>query len=207
MSNLQFRSIRSPFDDPQLASLAVAALSRADSMGLLSRRITCLEESAMEQLEMGMTEADIGRTFLAELHPLPCLEPDRLSAVLERISEALDQSPAPAQEWRVLRSLLGLDLLVRLLGISLSSARRYLSGSRPTPDAVAARLHFLALVAGDLAGAHNDMGVRRWFDRRRTQLQGATPAQLLLHSGWSPEDDGPRRVRELARTLVASPIT
>lgn len=206
MHYLQIRSICSPFNDARLASVAIAALSRADSMGLLSRRITCLDESAIEHLETGMTEAGIGRTFLAELHPLPCSDPDRLSDVLERISEALDRSPAPSQEWRVLRSCLGIDLLVRLLAISLSSARRYLSGSRPTPDAVATRLHFLAFVAGDLAGAYNDIGVRNWFDRRRTQLHGATPAQVL-RGGWSPEDDGPRRVRELARALVASPVT
>ena len=153
-----------------------------------------------------MAEAGIGQTFLAELHRLPCSDAARLSSLLEKIKEALDQSPAPAHEWRALQSVLGLELLTRLLGISQSSARRYLSGSRSTPDMIAARLHFLAFVVGDLAGAYNDIGVRRWFDRRRERLSGGTPAQALVDE-WSPEDDTPRRVRELARALASSPAT
>lgn len=206
MSNLHIESVRSPFDDPGLASKAVAALSRADAMGLLSRQITCLDDSLMEQLQSSMAEAGIGQGFLAQLYPLPCSDPAPLSVLLEKVAEALDQSPVPAREWRVLQRILGLDLLVRLLGISPSSARRYLSGDRSTPDIVAARLHFLAFVVGDLAGAYNDIGVRRWFDRRRTQLGGSTPAGAL-GEGWSPDDDAPRRVRELARALASSPAT
>lgn len=123
---------------------------------------------------------------------------------MEKTNEALDQSSVPAQEWRVLLRALGMDLLARLLGLSPSSVREYLSGIRSTPEIVAARLHFLAFVVGNLAGAYNDIGVRRWFDRRRTQLDGATPAHAL-GEGWSPDDDGPHRVRELARALASSP--
>ena len=206
MTNLHIQSVRSPFDDPKLASAAIAALSRADAMGLLPRQITCLDDTAMQGLETGMAEAGIGQTFLSELHRLPCSDPARLSALLERINEALDESPAPAHEWRALQGTLGLDLLATLLGISPSSARRYLSGSRTTPDAVAARLHFLAFVVGDLSGAYNDIGVRRWFDRVRRRLDGSSPARMLAH-GWSPDDEGPQRVRELARALVSSPVT
>lgn len=201
MTNLHIQSVRSPFDDPKLASAALEALSRADAMGLLARRITCLDDTAMQGLETGMAEAGIGRGFLSGLRGLPCSRPDQLSALLEKINEALDESPAPEHEWRALQGTLGLELLSRLLGISQSSARRYLSGSRATPDAVAARLHFLAFVVGDLAGAYNDVGVRRWFDRPRKRLDGGTPAQSLA-SGWMPDGEGSRRVRELARALV-----
>ena len=105
-----------------------------------------------------------------------------------------------------LQGVLGVELLTRLLGISQSSARRYISGNRSTPDAIAARLHFLAFLVGDLGGAYNDIGVRRWFDRPRERLDGNTPAQALRHE-WSPGDDGPRRVRDLARALASSPAT
>ena len=206
MTNLHIQSVRTPFDDPRLASAAIGALTRADAMGLLSRPVTCLDDSAIQGLETGMTEAGIGRNFLAELHRLPCSDAARLSSLLEKINEALDQSPAPAHEWRALQGVLGVDLLTRLLGISQSSARRYISASRSTPDAVAARLHFLAFVVGDLAGAYNDIGVRRWFDRPRERLEGLTPAQVLGHE-WSPGDDATKRVRELARTLAPSPAT
>ena len=206
MTKLQIQSVRSPFDDPGLASAAIAALMRADAMGLLSRPVTCLDDSALQRLETGMADAGIGRTFLAELRRLPCSDTARLSALLERINEALDQSPAPAHEWRALQNVLGVDLLIRLLGISRSSARRYISGGRSTPDTIAARLHFLAFVVGDLAGAYNDIGVRRWFDRPRERLDGRTPAQAL-GGEWSPEDDAPGRVRKLARALASSPAT
>ena len=217
MSNLHIQSFRSPYNDPRLAAAAIGALTRADAMGLLSQPVTCLDDSAMVGLETGMAEAGIGQTFLAELHRLPCADPARLSALLENMTEALDQSPAPAHEWRTVQDVLGLELLTRLLKISQSSARRYLSGTRAapvphpcrtraTPDTIAARLHFLAFVVGDLAGAYNDTGVRRWFDRRRERLDGKTPAQAL-GDAWSPEDGAPQRIRELARSLASSPAT
>ncbi len=206
MTNLHIQSVRSPFDNPKLASTAIVALSRADAMGLLPRQITCLDDNAMLGLQTGMAEAGIGQTFLFELHRLPRSDPARLFVLLEKVNEALEQSPAPAHEWRTLQGVLGLELLARLLDISLSSARRYLSGRRSTPDRVAGRLHFLAFIIGDLSGAYNDIGVRRWFDRPRKQLDGCPPA-LLLTPGWLPDQEGPRRVRELAHALVSSLVT
>ena len=65
------------------------------------------------------------------------------------------------------------DSLIRKAGI----------GDRETPDIVAARVHVLALVVGDLAGAYNDLGIRRWFHRKRTVLHGDTPATYCEASG------------------------
>ena len=70
-------------------------------------------------------------------------------------------------------------------------------------DAVAARVHFLALAVGDLAGAYNDIGIRRWFERKRTVLEGRAPA-AVFRGKWQPEDPGPLQIRDLARALVAS---
>ena len=191
MSSLQIQSVRSPFDEPELASAAIAALSRADAMGLLRHRVTCLDDDAMQELQTVMAEAGIGRDFLVDLNRLPGSDPARLPALLTKIADALYRSPAPAQEWRVLHDVLGLGLTTRLIGISESSGRRYMSGERPTPDPVADRLHFLAFVVGDLAGAYNDVGVRRWFARKRSRLNRSTPLQALGER-WSPDDDGPR---------------
>lgn len=206
MRNVRIESVGSPFDDLGLATSAAAALSRADAMGLLRGQVTCLDYSALEELRSRMAEVGIGQMFVTELDQLRSCEPERLSALVVKIIESLEQSPAPAHEWPALTQVLGLDLLVRLLGISLSSARRYLSGERVTPDAVAARLHFLALVAGDLAGAYNDIGVRRWFDRPRSRLGGATPAEQLGQD-WSPDEPAAHGVRELASALVSLPVT
>ncbi len=119
---------------------------------------------------------------------------------------ALSESPVPEREWPAVERILGLESMAQLMGISVSSARGYFAGIRTTPDAVAARLHFLAFVVGDLAGAYNDVGVRRWFHRPRTLLNGSTPAQLL-EGNWEPHDDGPRQVRQLAASLGPSPLT
>lgn len=206
MTNLHIQSVRSPYDDPRVAAAAIGALSRADAMGLLPQQITCLNDLAMEGLEKVMLEAGIGQTFLSGLHRVQFSDPAQLTALLERINEALEESPAPAYEWRTLHKALELDLLAELLGISQSSVRRYLSGSRPTPDTVAARLHFLAFIVGDLSGAYNDIGVRRWFARPRKRLDGHSPAPFLA-GRWLPDDEGPLRVRELARSLVSSVAT
>ncbi len=90
--------------------------------------------------------------------------------------------------------------------VSPASLRRYASGTRPTPDAVAARVHFLARVVADLKGAYNDVGVRRWFERRRALLGGRSPAQMLKGE-WSSEGSGARKVLDLARSLLSSPAT
>lgn len=116
-----------------------------------------------------------------------------------------EESPA-SFEWRALVTLFGHDRLATLTGTSPASVRRYAGGERETPHAVAGRLHFLASVVGDLAGAYNDFGIRRWFERPRTALDGRSPA-ALLHGDWSPEAPEARRVRQLAASLLASPAT
>ncbi len=111
-----------------------------------------------------------------------------------------------SSEWPHLVEIFGVDQLARLLAISPSSVRRYKEHARTTPDDIAGRLHFLALVVGDLAGAYNDIGIRRWFERARTLLGNRAP-QEFLRGEWHPNDPGPTKVRELARSLVAAAAT
>lgn len=199
---VQIEPIESPYDDPHVASLAAAALSRAEAMGLAPREIVRLDAATVSAVEEHLFEAGIARFV-----PRPAGRDAAATATwLRTLHEALAGSPTPAAEWPALSQSLGLDLLGRLLGISMSSVRRYASGKRRTPDATAAQLHFLALVTGDLRGAYSDIGVRRWFDRRRSALGGKSPAEVLA-GDWSAEDDGPERVRELAGALGFSPAT
>ena len=206
MSNFRLESTRSPFDDPNVMSAAIEALSRADAMGLLPGTLVRLDDTAMQDLERGLADAGIGRGLASELLAASAADPERLSALLKKISAALNESPVPDREWQAVEPVLGLESMAQLMGISASSARRYFAGTRTTPDTVAARLHFLAFVVGDLAGAYNDVGVRRWFHRPRKLLNGNTPAQLLSGE-WGPDDKGPRQVRELAAALGPSPVT
>ena len=65
---------------------------------------------------------------------------------------------------------------------------------------------FLATLVGDLAGAYNEIGIRRWFEQPRTVLEGRTPAQLM-QGDWAPDEPDLQRVRDLARSLSGSPIS
>ena len=59
----------------------------------------------------------------------------------------------------------------------------------------------LALLVADLGGAYNDVGMRRWFERPRTQLDGKSPRQVLRGT-WTPDDADAQRLRALAAELV-----
>lgn len=120
--------------------------------------------------------------------------------------QELGNFPLPTQEWPTLRGLLSDALLAHLCGISEVSLRRYAAGARPTPDAVAQRLHTLELIVADLRGAYNDYGIRRWFVRPRAQLGGHAPEDLLA-AGWTPDSPEVQQIRELAGELTGSPAT
>src|SRR5262249_7551932 len=197
-----------PFHFPEVASIAVTTLARAEAMGLLPQGevIDTLNFPTLRKVMKSISRAGIGQGVMTDLAGTGEHDAKHLSVVLQRLNEALDASPVPTSEWPGLSNILGIDLLARLVGVSAVSVRRYAAGTRPTPDEVAARLHFLALVVGDLAGAYNDIGIRRWYDRPRTLLGNQSPAQILTRK-WQPDDPGPQQVRQLAHALVASPAT
>jgi hypothetical protein len=118
----------------------------------------------------------------------------------------LEESPVPDLEWPRMRDVLGLELLGKLVGVSPASARRYLAGERETPDDVAGRLHFIALVVGDLAGTYDELGIRRWFERPRSALDGRSPRERL---GVKFDPDGPdaKAVAHLSRSLAGAAAT
>jgi uncharacterized protein (DUF2384 family) len=89
-----------------------------------------------------------------------------------------------------------------MLHASVGSLRRYAASQRETPDGIAGRAHWLAGVVGDLRGAYNDAGVRRWFGRPRSALGDRRPADVLA-SPWDPDDPEVQRVRGLAAWLAA----
>lgn len=183
-------------------------LKHAEAMGLLPENevVERLDRKTMSRLLEHIAGAGIGRWLNVELKNPRHDDVGRLEKLFEHLNSALEESPAPAYEWPRLAEIVGVDQLARLLSVSPSSVRRYKESARSTPDDIAARLHFLALVVGDLAGAYNDIGIRRWFERPRALLGDRAP-QDLLGKDWSPTDPGPTRVREIARSLVASPGT
>lgn len=200
-------SIDDPFETLATARLAYEVSRRADAMGLVdASSLRTLGLPAMQRVMERARAAGIGRASLAELSNLETPTPGEVESILKLLITALEQSPVPRLEWRSVGKVFEAEQLASLLGISVSSLRRYQSGERDTPDDVAARLHFIALVAGDLAGAYNDIGVRRWFQRKRTQLGGRAP-EALLSGEWDPDDAGPQKVRALAESLVSLAAT
>jgi hypothetical protein len=202
---IQIESARAPFTLPRIAFQAFTALGRADAMGLLpaDKHIEILDLSSFGNAIRHIHRAGIARNIQVDFThgSVPNLE-----RTLEQLNLALEESPAPEFEWNRLAEVLGVELLGRLVGISVTSVRRYRANARATPDDVAERLHFLSLVVGDLAGAYNEIGVRQWFERKRAQLDGRTPLDSLK-GRWKPAQPGPRRVQDLARALVASPAS
>jgi hypothetical protein len=129
-----------------------------------------------------------------------------LERALEHLNTALADSPVPEFEWSRLVDVLGLELLSRLLGVSATSVRRYKASARTTPGDVADRLHLLSLLVGDLSGAYNEFGIRQWFLRKRSQLAGRAPIELLK-GRWKQDQPAVRKLQDLARALLTSPAT
>ena len=200
---IQIEDARAPFTSPRVVFQAVTALGRADAMGLFpaDEPIETLDLASFRKAIRHIHRAGIARNIPPDLADA---SGPNLLRTLEHLNLALEESPVPEFEWNRLPAVLGPELLSRLLGISGSSVRRYRSNARTTPDEVAERLHFLSLIAGDLAGAYNEFGVRQWFERKRAQLDGRAPLDLLK-GRWRAAQAGPRRVQELARALTASP--
>ena len=213
MADIRIKSVREPLTAPAVARTAVAAIGRAAAMGLLpaDETVEVLDVPTLRRIARYVSRAGVARAATAELlgaggEAGELAQAARLEAILRRLDEALVHSPVPEREWGEVGRILGVPLLGRLLGISPSSLRRYATGDRETPDDTAERLHFLALLIGDLAGTYNDVGVRRWFDRSRAQLGSRSPAQLLA-GDWHADAAGPVAVRRLAEALLASPAT
>lgn len=209
MTEVRLNADSIPTGSVAIAVPLAALMVRAAAMGVLAGGpVTDLDPASVRRLLHGLQEHGIGAEAGIVLAPLTAQSTQRLDppterrmvAGLLRLSAALEASAAPSAEWPAMREVFGDEALVQLVGVGLSSMRRYAAGERHTPDDVADRLHWLAMAVADLAGAYNAFGVRRWFERPRAQLGGKSPRQLL-GPDWSPNEARARRVRELASTL------
>ena len=155
MTVIRLATVDAPLNRPALIGPAVALVRRALSVGLLRGRdeINQLDLDLLRGIAREASSAGVGQDAAAEMLGRPT--PARLGLLIGRLDDALAQSPLPEHELAQLVEILSIDQLAELAGTSAVSLRRYLSGSRAVPDDVAARLHWLALVSGDLAGAYN----------------------------------------------------
>ncbi len=189
-----------------VARRGVEVLRLAEAMGLAKPAAGRVGYGQIAEVADQVAEQGIGGASAATLTNDAHLSMTDIRRALDSLLEAMKESPLPRSELRSLGDLLGRDRLAGLVGTSEPSLRRYLAGSRSVPDDIAQRAHSLAIVVSYLRGGYNALGVRRWFERPRTQLDGSAPQQLLA-GDWDPDDPGPRRVQALARSLLGSPAT
>lgn len=209
MTFIRFDPDLNPSWAQSLAPAIAALVTRSVAMGVLTGPpVTRLDAALVRRVVKALQKHRIGSDAGVVLAPLTSESSKPLDAAtqravskgLARLNEALEASATPETEWPSMREVLGDDVLVDLLRVGASSIRRYAAGERATPDDVAARLHWIAMVVADLAGAYNEFGIRRWFQRPRVQLDGKSPRQVL-GDGWSPDSAAAQKVRELASVL------
>ena len=204
MTAIRIRSVSAPFDRPLLLGPAIDLVRRADAVGLLpgTDPVERLDMALVRRVAEEASAVGVGLSAAVGILGRPGTD-ERLASLLRQLDEAMSASPLPEQELRVLAAVFDVDSLARLSGASAVSLRRYTSGARRVPDAVAERLHWLALVVGDLLGAYNAVGVRRWFERARTPLDGRRPSDIL-RGDWRCDDPGVDRVRLMAAALAGA---
>jgi hypothetical protein len=201
MTIVRPRSGSEPRFGPEATASAIDLLRVAQAMGLDTEPPPSrLDLGYVRRIARSAAAVGIGRdpALALRAEPLPVA---RIPGLIDRLTESLRASPLPRQELERLGHVLDLDTIGRYVGASPVSLRRYLAGTRDAPDDIAARVHWLALTVSDLLGAYNEIGVRRWFERPRSGLNGRTPAELLA-GAWDPDGPDARAIRTMASALV-----
>jgi hypothetical protein len=189
VKSVRIESVGPPFNRaPGSVGVARDLLIRAETMSLVPEDVdgaTRLDATLLSRVAETLRAAGVAT---AHADRLESARGKALTQALEDALAAIEASPYPEGEWAPARELLGDDLLAILVGgISPSSLRRYASGERDTPDEVAWRLHVIARILSALRGSYNTYGIRRWFERPRTQLGGATPGRQLVDATTEEE--------------------
>lgn len=174
MATLQLASdqITGSLDGPRAA---VVATRLAEVMGLYQRQPgTRIDRETVRDVINAAAAHGLAEHLAARISDQPIVDGDVFALL-----DILEQSPLPAEEIRSLATILGPAALHALVGTSEGSLRRYAAASRETPDVVAGRLHYLALLVAILRGSFNEFGIRRWFERPHPSLGGVAPATRL----------------------------
>lgn len=191
-----------PVSEPTVLSLdaaraGVLAVRLAEVMGLFERP----EGRRIDRDMVGQAIDAVAGAGLAEQ---AAARPDARGPGDETILAflgALIESPRPAAEIARLSTIFGYPALGRLVGASVPSLRRYGGEDRRTPDAIAQRVHLVALLTAILRGSFNEFGIRRWFERPHPALDGRVPGDLVARAA-DPADRDARVVLDAALSLL-----
>lgn len=203
MTIVRITSVDAPLNRAALLPAAMGLVKRAAGVGLLADRppIEKLDLSLIHEIAREASSVGVGQDAATALMNTPATGWRKLADLIPKLDMALVESPVPDRELRGLLDVYDYDGLAALVGVSRPSLRRYVAAQRAVPDVVAARLHFVALVTSNLIGSYNDFGVRRWWDRQRSTLDGRSPREAL-GSSWSPDDGPAKTVADLAASLA-----
>jgi uncharacterized protein (DUF2384 family) len=212
MVKIQIAPNTAPIVNHRLHERLLALLTRASAMGVLAgAAITQIDAAAVQHVLAALQSqgligaAPVALAPLLEQGPaqLDAATAERMADNVDQLVAVLDDSPAPATEWATMRIVFGDESLGDLLGVAPASLRRYAAGERATPQSTAERLHWLAMVVSDLAGSYNEFGMRRWFERPRSQLGSKSP-RALLGTKWTPDTRAAAQIRVLAAALTGA---
>lgn len=207
MNILQITSVERPVDNPTILRALIPLINRAWAMGVpMPGRggVFSLSVKTLNAILENARRLGIGRDIGTYLRAAPDVlerSPEEAAKLFAELSRALEESPVPKTEWASMRQVFSDDELETLLGTSRQSIARYAKEERETPADMADRLHWLAMVVADLAGAYNEFGIRAWFHRARSALGGRSPRQVLGKT-WTSDGASAQQVRELAAALT-----
>ena len=204
MTEVRLTSAAAPFDRAPVRPAATRLVYVAGGLGLLPDRGTVerLDTELINDIARSALQEGVAReaAFAILERSGSTTSRTRWGDLLTHLGDALEGSPMPRRELTELLRTYGHEGLGSLLDISPASLRRYASGTREAPDIVAARIHFVALVTTHLAGSYNAFGLRRWWERPRTALDGRSPREALGRD-WDPDEPAARAVAALAAAL------
>ena len=211
MKNIRISSVSPQYAKPALLGLILPLLTKSAAMGLLPA--AAIQEITPQTLRVvldALQGSGLIKTQRARLQPLLDSKrsdpPQSVVTALAETLDAIEHSPTPEREWSTMREVFGEEQLAELTSVSVSSLKRYLKAERPTPGDVADRLHYLAMIVADLSGSYNELGIQRWFERPRAQLENKSPRRLL-GADWNPGSPAAQRIRDLAKSLSAAGAT
>lgn len=92
---------------------------------------------------------------------------------------------------------LGYKYIRKLPGIMREMIKSYYQVSYEE----ACRLLFILYILDYLLGSYDKRGIYQWFKRKRTELGGLSPEDLLI-GDWNPNDPKIQKILELARSLA-----
>ena len=101
-----------------------------------------------------------------------------------------------------LHEILGEKILMKTLNLRPEKMQKLLEDPNqiPIPSAIEDKMNFLAAIVRNLKGSYNHYGIRQWLQRKRTQLKGKRPIDLLSGNWW-PRDQKILKILMLSRAL------